>query len=161
MPFEWLNTHLVLPSYWQSKEGVCDPLYENWFSTIQPEIWQFDIAINTMSYSFTRTCRISPVAPGRNWRYNPPDQSSFHLDKSLAELSLILPCQVFPHHVHAVAPLMFCDIVIRCVLMAQISHRVFILFNSCFLCTRAVCGLLYQEFIWPSSRRTKDGKKTA
>ena len=46
-----------------------------------------------------------------------------------------------------------------CDLMAQNSHRVFILFNSCFLCTRAVCGLLYQEFIWPSSRRTKDGKK--
>ena len=30
-----------------------------------------------------------------------------------------------------------------CDLMAQNSHRVFILFNSCFLCTRAV-----QEFIW-------------
>ena len=46
-----------------------------------------------------------------------------------------------------------------CDLKAQNSHRVFILFNSCFLCTRAVCGLLYQEFVWPSSRRTKDGKK--
>merc|ERR1719204_73291 len=59
--------HLVLPSCWQSIEGVCHSLYKNCFATVQP------------------------------------DQSSFHLDKSLAELSLILPCQVFPHHVHVVS----------------------------------------------------------
>ena len=134
MPFEWLNTHLVLPSYWQSKEGVCDPLYENWFSTIQPEIWQFDIAINTMSYSFTRTCRISPVAPGRNWRYHPPGQSSFHLDKSLAELSLILSCQVFPHHVQAVSVRHGCssNILWHCDLMAQNSRGAFIFLTVIF-----------------------------
>ena len=40
MPFEWLNTHLVLSSCWQSKEGMCDPLYENCFATVQPVIWQ-------------------------------------------------------------------------------------------------------------------------
>ena len=149
----------VRPSLW---ELLC------YRSACNLATWQFGIAINTMSYSFTHTCRISPGAPGRTWRCNLPDQSSFHLDKSLAELSLILPCQVFPHHVHAVSVRHGCSCNIlwhcavqMCDLMAQNSHRVFILFNSCFLCTRAVCGLLYQEFIWPSSRRTKDGKKTA
>ena len=41
---ESLITHLVLPSSWQSKEGVCNPLYENCFATVQPEIWQFGIS---------------------------------------------------------------------------------------------------------------------
>ena len=40
---EPLITHLVLPSSWQSKEGVCDFLYENSFATVQPEVWQYGI----------------------------------------------------------------------------------------------------------------------
>ena len=118
MPFEWLNTHLVLPSYWQSKEGVCDLLYENSFATVQPEIWQFGIAINTMSYFFTHTCRISPGAiveiEDTTYLAWPPSILKRIVRSSVS--FFLVRCSLTMSTLSAmVAPVIICDIVlIRC-----------------------------------------------